>query len=132
VVNHDHDRLKEIAERLDRLKTVPTDVLADIVMRDGACMWCYGEGDPPPFTSKDTADRELAARICAGCPVQDECLELELRWAGQDAVGVWGALSDQDRRALYPLWHARGHTETRETIEEVNSDDRDDAAPDAG
>jgi WhiB family redox-sensing transcriptional regulator len=130
VVNHEYDRLTEIAARLDRLKSVPTDVLADIVMRNGACMWCYGEGDPPPFNGNDTADRELAARICAGCPVQDECLELELRWAGHDTVGVWGALSDQDRRALYPLWRARGHTETRENDGEVSGDDRDDAAPD--
>lgn len=123
MVNRDNDRLNEVAARLDRLTDVPTDVLAEIVMRDGACMWCYGEGDPPPLTGKDTADRELAARICAGCPVQDECLELELRWAGSDTVGVWGALSDQDRKALYPLWVARGHTRTRESTEEVNDDD---------
>jgi WhiB family redox-sensing transcriptional regulator len=130
VVNHEHDWLAEIAARLDRLIDVPTDILADIVMRDGACMWCYGEGDPPPFTGNDNADRELAARICAGCPVQDQCLELELRWAGQETVGVWGALSDQDRRALYPLWKARGHTEDRESVREVSSNDGDDAAPD--
>jgi WhiB family redox-sensing transcriptional regulator len=123
VVNHEHHRLIEIATRLDRLKSVPTEVLADIVMENGACMWCYGEGDPPPFTGNDTADRELAAQICAGCPVQDQCLELELRWAGPDTVGVWGALPEDDRRALYPLWRARGHTETRENAEEVSSDD---------
>lgn len=126
-MNHEHDRLNEIVARLDRLKSVPTDVLADIVMTNGACMWCYGEGDPPPLTGNDSADRELAARICAGCPVQDQCLELELRWAGTDTVGVWGALSDEDRRALYPLWLARGHTRTSESAEEVSGDD---AAPD--
>jgi WhiB family redox-sensing transcriptional regulator len=105
------DRLSEIAERLDRLIDVPTDVLADLVMRDGACMSCYGDGEPPALTGDDTPDRELAARICAGCPVQDACLELELRTAGKDTVGVWGALSEQDRQALYPLWRARGHRE---------------------
>ncbi len=109
------DRLTEIAKRLDRLINVPTDVLADIVMQHGACVWCYGEGDPPPLTGNDTPDRELAARICAGCPVQDECLELELRWAGKDTVGVWGALSEQDRQALYPMWRTRGHHEDHET-----------------
>ncbi|HEX5403741.1 MAG TPA: WhiB family transcriptional regulator [Pseudonocardiaceae bacterium] len=110
-----HDNwLIEIAARLDRLIHVPTDVLADIVMADGACVWCYGEGDPPPLTGEDTPDRELAARICAGCPVQDECLELELRYAGPETVGVWGALAEDDRRALYPLWRARGHQEVRE------------------
>lgn len=126
-MNRDNDWLNEIAARLDRLRQVPTDVLADVVMRDGACMWCYGEGDPPPLTGSDIPDRELAARICAGCPVQDECLELELRWAGAETVGVWGALSDQDRKALYPLWLARGHDRAHESAEEVSGDD---AAPD--
>lgn len=119
--------LTEIAARLDRLINVPTDVLADVVMRDGACMQCYGDGDTPALAGNERTDRALASQICAGCPVQDQCLELELRWAGQDTVGVWGALSDQDRRALYPLWRARGHREIREDGREVTSDD---AAPD--
>jgi WhiB family redox-sensing transcriptional regulator len=124
MVSPDEDRLADIAARLDRLVNVPTDVLADIVMANGACVWCYGEGDPPPLTGQDTPDRELAARICAGCPVQDECLELELRYAGRDTVGVWGALAEDDRRALYPLWRARGHQE----VHESECDD----APDGG
>jgi WhiB family redox-sensing transcriptional regulator len=115
VVNRDEDRLAAIVTRLDRLRDVPTDVLADIVMRDGACLWCYGEGDPPQLTGQDTPDREFAARICTGCPVQDECLELELRYAGRDTIGVWGALPELDRRALYPLWRARGHREVSES-----------------
>jgi WhiB family redox-sensing transcriptional regulator len=102
--------LAEILTRLDRLIPVPTDVLADIVMRDGACMACSGNGDTPALGGRAGPDRELAARICEGCPVQDQCLELELRWAGPYTVGVWGALSDQDRRALYPLWRERGHS----------------------
>jgi len=106
--------LAEILARLDRLIPVPTDVLADIVMRDGACMACTGNGDTPALRGRAGPDREAAARICAGCPVQDQCLELELRWAGHDTVGVWGALSDQDRRALYPLWRERGHGDVRE------------------
>jgi WhiB family transcriptional regulator, redox-sensing transcriptional regulator len=111
------DRLISVAARLDRLTNVPTDVLAEIVMRDGACVSCYGESDLPRLTGNNMTDRTLAARICAGCPVQDQCLELELRWAGKNTVGVWGALSEQDRQALYPLWRARGHAEARETDE---------------
>lgn len=41
---------------------------------------------------------EQAKAVCRRCPVIDECL----RWAvdsGQDA-GVWGAMSEQERRAL--------------------------------
>jgi WhiB family redox-sensing transcriptional regulator len=114
VVNHnDQDRLRRIVERLDRLIDVPTEVLAGIVKRDGLCLWAVPEGDPPELTGRDTPDRELASWLCAGCPVQDECLELDLRWAGPDTVGVWGALPEQDRRDLYPLWRARGHTPGR-------------------
>jgi WhiB family redox-sensing transcriptional regulator len=110
VVNRrEDDRLRRIVEGLDRLKHVPTEVLSEIFHRDGLCLWLITEGDPPELTGEDTPDREMAARLCAGCPVQAECLELELRTAGPNTVGVWGALPQQDRRALYPLWRARGH-----------------------
>jgi WhiB family transcriptional regulator, redox-sensing transcriptional regulator len=110
VVNpHDNERLNAIAARLDRLRNVPTDVLATLVTRDGLCMWAYTELDPAEeLTGSDTPDRELAARYCAGCPVQDECLEWELRIHGPDTVGIWGAMPEDDRRALYPIWRARG------------------------
>jgi WhiB family transcriptional regulator, redox-sensing transcriptional regulator len=105
----DNDRwLIDIAWRLDRLRWVPRAVLASIVERDGLCLWAYPLSDPPELTGTDTADRELAAQFCAGCPVQAECLEMELREAGEHTVGVWGALPEQDRRALYPHWRRRG------------------------
>lgn len=105
----DEKRLMEIAARLDRLRNVPTSVLADIVRWNGLCMWAYGDDDPADLlTGFDTPDRELALRYCAGCPVQDECLEWELRLHGAETVGIWGAMPEDDRRALYPLWRARG------------------------
>ncbi|GDY33273.1 WhiB family transcriptional regulator [Gandjariella thermophila] len=97
-----------IAWRLDRLRWVPRAVLAEIVRRDGMCMWVRAYGDEPPWQDEPLTDRELAALLCAGCSVQDECLELELRTAGEQTTGVWGALSDDDRRALYPHWLQRG------------------------
>lgn len=109
-----------IAWRLDRLRWVPRDVLGQIVMRDGRCVQAYTEGEPPQLTGDDTPDRELAWRLCAGCPVQDECLELELRMAGEQTIGVWGALPEDDRRALYPHWRQRG--ERAEPISEVGDD----------
>lgn len=98
--------LVAIAWRLDRLRWVPRAVLDVIVRRDGTCPWLTG--DEPPWQADGLTDRELAALLCAGCPVQDECLELELRTAGALSVGVWGALSERDRRALYPHWLDRG------------------------
>ena len=92
-----------VAWRLDRLRRVPTDVLTEIVTSDGVCMTSDGGRLPAAH-----GDREFAKQLCGGCPVQDECLELELRTAGVDTVGVWGALAEDDRRALHPLWRRRG------------------------
>lgn len=100
----ENDRYLEIAWRLGRLRWLPDDLLAGTVLRDGRCLWAYTEGDPPQLTGLDSADLELAARLCAECPVVDECLERELRTAGEQTTGVWGALGEDDRRALYPHW----------------------------
>ncbi|GAB1509112.1 WhiB family transcriptional regulator [Actinophytocola sp. KF-1] len=108
VTSDDYSRFVGIAWRLDRLRWVPRDVLADLVMKDGECVWAFTDGDPPELTGNESIDRELAARLCAGCPVQDECLELELRTAGEQTTGVWGSLNERDRRALYPYWRQRG------------------------
>ncbi|MFB9688419.1 WhiB family transcriptional regulator [Amycolatopsis plumensis] len=101
------DDYEEIADRLDRYATVPTEVLAEVVTRDGLCFWAFDRSEMPELTGEDTPDRELAAAMCAGCPVIDECLELELRSAGADTVGVWGALADTDRRAVHRIWQIR-------------------------
>ncbi|MGH3753730.1 MAG: hypothetical protein ACRDRP_13735 [Pseudonocardiaceae bacterium] len=67
-MNPDNDRLNEIAARLDRLIDVPSDVLGEIVVRDGLCVWAFTHGEAPELTGVDTADRELAARLCEQCP----------------------------------------------------------------
>jgi WhiB family redox-sensing transcriptional regulator len=47
---------------------------------------------------------------CAlGAPVRAECLEFELRVGGAETVGVWGALNEDDRRALHAVWSRRRH-----------------------
>ncbi|WP_329068635.1 WhiB family transcriptional regulator [Amycolatopsis sp. NBC_01480] len=101
------DGFKEIAAYLDRYAVVPGDVLAEVVTRDGLCFWAFDRSEIPELSGEDDPDRELAARLCAGCPVMSECLELELRSAGADTVGVWGALPESDRRAVYQAWRER-------------------------
>lgn len=95
---------EELAAQLDRYEHVPDDVLWDIVTRDGSCTWLYANDLEPDWTGDD---REVAARICAGCTVRWACLELELRTHGGQSLGVWGALPAADIRALYPVWRAR-------------------------
>jgi WhiB family redox-sensing transcriptional regulator len=98
---------EELAARLDRFAHVPDDVLFDIVTGEGACTQLYASGLEPEWTNVDLTDRELAARICAGCTARWACLELELRTHGDQSLGVWGALPAEDIRTLYPVWLAR-------------------------
>lgn len=101
------DDYAAIARRLDRHEAVPVDVLTGLVTREGLCFWAFDRDEMPELSGEDTPDRELAARLCAGCPVIDECLELELRTAGEETVGVWGALAETDRRAVHRMWRWR-------------------------
>jgi WhiB family transcriptional regulator, redox-sensing transcriptional regulator len=95
------------AAALAELAGVPDAELERQVAAHGRCLWEITFGDPPEFTGEPNPDRELAARLCAGCPVRRECLEFELRTAGEETVGVWGGLSEDDRRALHAVWRAR-------------------------
>ena len=60
----------------------------------------------------------LATRLCAGCPVRAECLEFELRIGGDQTVGVWGALNQDDRRALHKVWACRRRGEIERLVDE--------------
>ncbi|SFR18755.1 WhiB family transcriptional regulator, redox-sensing transcriptional regulator [Lentzea waywayandensis] len=96
-----------VAAELDRYAKVPDGVLLEIVTRDGACMWLWANEDGPEWEKEEITDSEAAARLCADCPIRSVCLELELRTAGEDTVGVWGGLSQEDRRQVYRAWRAR-------------------------
>lgn len=112
MTSYDDLRLIGIAWRLDRLRWAPTALLEACVRGSGRCMTEYPAGEPAWLDIAMT-DRELAAAMCAGCPVEDECLELELRVAGEDTVGVWGGLPADERRELHPHWLRRGERSER-------------------
>ncbi|MCK2240188.1 MULTISPECIES: WhiB family transcriptional regulator [unclassified Crossiella] len=94
----------QVAAELDVFEPVPDEELADAVRRSGSCGWLNTSGDMPEWTGDDRADRELAAPICAACPVRRECLEWEFRTHGYAQAGVWGALAEDDRRAVFLRW----------------------------
>ena len=96
-----------MAAGLDRWQQVPTDVLTTLVMRRGLCLWGLLPAQEPDWDDCAPSDRELAARLCAGCPVIDQCREMDLRLAGACTTGVWGALAEDDRRALHRVWQQR-------------------------
>jgi WhiB family transcriptional regulator, redox-sensing transcriptional regulator len=104
VIPDDTQDYDEITARLDRYRQVPTEVLTTVVVRRGLCLWGLWPAQEPDWDNCTPSDRELAARLCAGCPVIDQCLELELRTAGMSTTGVWGAMAEDDRRALHRTW----------------------------
>lgn len=104
-------RYEQLAGELDELAAVPTEVLTDRVSARGRCLWETTFGEPPGWTGQDEPDRELATRLCAGCPVPGECLEFELRLGGAQTVGVWGALNAEDRRAVHKVWSSRNRAD---------------------
>jgi WhiB family redox-sensing transcriptional regulator len=117
VVNHDDTPDYDgLAAGLDRWREVPTEVLRDVVMRRGLCLWGLWPAQEPDWDAP--SDRELAVQLCAGCPVIDQCLELDLRTAGPCTTGVWGALPEDDRRALHRGWQ-------RHRQDQPSSDDQE-------
>ena len=52
------------------------------------------------FPEKGGSTRE-AKRICTGCEVRSECLEYAL--AHDERFGIWGGLSERERRKLKRL-----------------------------
>lgn len=119
MVNPEHTpHYKAIACRLDRWRQVPTEVLRDVVMRRGLCLWGLWPEEEPDWDDCESSDRRLAAHLCARCPVIDQCLELELRTAGAGTTGVWGATCEDDRRALHRVWRRRRHRQHKATDQE--------------
>jgi WhiB family redox-sensing transcriptional regulator len=57
---------------------------------------CRG-GDPDALFVEGAA-QHLAKRICFGCPVRYDCLAEALD--GRISTGVWGGLTESERRAL--------------------------------
>jgi WhiB family transcriptional regulator, redox-sensing transcriptional regulator len=107
-MTYDHNsEYTAMAARLDRLQQVPTEVLNTVVVRRGLCLWGLWPEVEPDWEDCAPSDRALAERLCEGCPVIDQCLELELRTAGTSTTGVWGALPEDDRRALHRVWQQR-------------------------
>ncbi|HET9253977.1 MAG TPA: WhiB family transcriptional regulator [Pseudonocardiaceae bacterium] len=113
VKDTDSPDYEAMATGLDRWQPVPTEVLRDVVMRRGLCLWGLWPEVEPDWDECAPSDRTLATRLCAGCPVTGQCLELDLRIAGACTTGVWGALCEDDRRALHPLWQRRRHQHDR-------------------
>jgi WhiB family redox-sensing transcriptional regulator len=56
------------------------------------------ETDPEAFFPEKGGSTREAKRVCSGCAVRDECLEYAL--ANDERFGIWGGLSERERRRL--------------------------------
>ncbi|MEV7189097.1 WhiB family transcriptional regulator [Kitasatospora sp. NPDC093102] len=67
--------------------------------REGACRFTDPELFFPPDAFAPTHPRVRAAKkICDGCPVARQCLELALRH--KETHGIWGGMTSVERRHL--------------------------------
>ena len=58
---------------------------------------CRG-ADPDTFYPATDEEAEEAKAVCATCPVRQACLEYAL--ANRERDGVWGGLTERERRRL--------------------------------
>ena len=63
-------------------------------MRDALC----AQTDPESFFPEKGGSTREAKKVCVGCEVRSECLEYAL--ANDERFGIWGGLSERERRKL--------------------------------
>ena len=54
--------------------------------------------DPEAFFPEKGGSTREAKKVCVGCEVRQECLEYALEH--DDRFGIWGGLSERERRKL--------------------------------
>lgn len=54
--------------------------------------------DPEAFFPEKGGSTREAKKVCLGCPVRSECLEYAL--SNDERFGIWGGLSERERRRL--------------------------------
>lgn len=67
----------------------------ELTWRDDALC---AETDPESFFPEKGGSTREAKRICGSCPVRAECLEYALTHG--ERFGIWGGLSERERRRL--------------------------------
>ena len=69
---------------------------------DGALSWqersLCARTDPEAFFPEKGGSTREAKKVCVGCEVRSECLEYAL--ANDERFGIWGGLSERERRKL--------------------------------
>ncbi len=56
------------------------------------------DADPEAFFPEKGGSTREAKRICAACPVRNDCLDHAL--ANEERFGIWGGYSERERRRM--------------------------------
>ncbi len=78
------------------------DLFADLFNTEDEQEWqeraLCAQTDPEAFFPEKGGSTREAKRICQGCEVRSECLEYALEH--DERFGIWGGLSERERRKL--------------------------------
>lgn len=87
-------QLSLVPERFETGATDALDEEDDQWQENALC----AQTDPEAFFPEKGGSTREAKRICLGCEVRDKCLEYAL--ANDERFGIWGGLSERERRRL--------------------------------
>ena len=90
------DELLEVPNPMDAPNVV--DMLDHVAEPDWQERALCAQTDPEAFFPEKGGSTREAKRICGGCDVRAECLEYAL--AQDERFGIWGGLSERERRRL--------------------------------
>jgi WhiB family redox-sensing transcriptional regulator len=83
-------------------RELPEDLLAAMGIEETIASWqdraLCAETDPESFFPEKGGSTREAKRVCLGCEVRAECLEYAL--AHDERFGIWGGMSERERRRL--------------------------------
>lgn len=98
--NSSSDEIRGADESRPRLSLVSAefDELFEVVHEEWQDRALCAQTDPEAFFPEKGGSTREAKRICLGCEVRDECLEYAL--ANDERFGIWGGLSERERRRL--------------------------------
>ena len=77
-------------------------LLEEADAEEGGLSWqersLCAQTDPEAFFPEKGGSTREAKKVCVGCDVRSECLEYALE--NDERFGIWGGLSERERRTL--------------------------------
>jgi WhiB family redox-sensing transcriptional regulator len=77
-------------------------LFGDVYVDDSLLAWqdraLCAQTDPEAFFPEKGGSTREAKKVCSGCEVRSECLDYAL--ANDERFGIWGGLSERERRRL--------------------------------